>query len=437
MVNYAILIGVSNYFDHPNITNLDHSNEAIKRLKITLMEKAGFKSSNIKIFINQNKEQNPLTLPLKYSIISNLLKITIEWKNIQRDDFFLFYFIGHGYGSLEKGDQLLMMDSSFQFIKETALSAILLTQLIKQIPTNHKLIVFDCCRNEVKGVQGLQEGLGKDKIKEFMTLYACQPGELAWIPRKSKLPLLTQAFINAVNDENCLSIRDFNNKVIDDVYKKARKINVIQTPHLISEGQDLENIGFLSRKPQIKSVFTQTDKHVKNIKDINKKLKYLYEEKYPHYAPSFYPFINAAKGLMNWNQKLDRKTFRKLAFEFLEKGENADIYTVSYMLRWTSDEILFKPLIECLKSRKYRGTVTWQALDAIEVMLRDNKMIKLLSIDKELYKEMIDALKKTAIDHPTFKGPLFDTSVVWGKIRQICKRLELPEKDIFQDEVIK
>ena len=439
MTNYAVLVGVSNYYDEPMITNLPHSAGAIKKLKDVLINHGDFNPDNIKIFIEQNKNQNSLTLPLKYSVISSLLKLSIEWNNIQKDDSFLFYFIGHGYGSNDKGDQLLMMDTCFQFIKETALSATILTQLIRRIPARQKLIVFDCCRNEVKGAQSIQEGLGKDKIKEFLTLYACQPGELAWIPKQGKLPLLTHEFIETVKDENCLSFREMINKVIDGVYKSALKLNVIQTPLFSFEGEDLENIGFLSRKLRVKPTSLSGD-YVNTIQDIYRKLCYLYEKKYPHHAPSYNPFMNAAKGLNEWEQKLNKNTFRRLAYEFLERGENADVYVLSYMLRWGPDHNLFEPLVDCLSSKKYRGTAVWQALDALEVMLREDRMVEKVSADEHLKNNMATVLKKIGTDHPThstYGGLPFGPSVVWGKMLQICKRLNFPIKDIFTEEALK
>ena len=173
MENYAVIVGVSNYYDS-QIKNLPHSVYTTENLLNVLIKKGNFKKSNIQVLKDDKKVNNPLLLPLKYSVISSILNIHNKMK-IKQEDFFLFYFIGHGYGSLQKGDQILLKDTCFQFIQDTALSAAALTKLIDPIPAKRKLLVFDACRNEVEGALGTQEGLGKTKIDEFLTLYACMP----------------------------------------------------------------------------------------------------------------------------------------------------------------------------------------------------------------------------------------------------------------------
>ncbi|MEA3546909.1 MAG: caspase family protein, partial [Thermodesulfobacteriota bacterium] len=413
MANYAILIGVSHYYDQ-QIKDLPHSVHSIKQLHDTLIEKGSFEPTNILVLTEKVNGLDPLTMPFKYTIISTLLNIYRRWP-IEKDDFLLFYFMGHGYGSV-KGDQILTMDTCFQYLRETALSTGALTKLIRPIRAQRKLLVFDSCRNEVEGTQGTQEGLGKKRIDEFITLYACMPGEQAYIPRKDKLPLLTSAFIKAVKDSRCLSIRDMYNFVCDSVQAKSYEIAVRQTPELAAGGKELDKVSFLS-----KILRTAADVNVKagfenQIIEANQSLHYLYKEKYPRYAPSYTPFMNAARKLKDWRQKINQRVFRKVAFSLLEKGEDADIYTVSYMLRWGSDAILFKPLTECLASRKYRGTVVWQAMDALEVILRNEQTLKWLTVDEQLKESLVTSLRRSAEEHPTKKGTAFASSVVWGKI---------------------
>lgn len=433
MADYAVLVSVSRYYD-PQIRDLPHSEHSIKRLSDILVSKGKFKKTNILVLAEDDNGCDPLMMPFKYSVISSLLNVYRKWR-IQKDDFLLFYFVGHGYGSV-KGDQILMMDTCFQYLQETALSTAALTKLIRPIPAHRKLLVFDACRNEVEGALGTQEGLGKTRIGEFITLYACMPGEQAYIPNEDKLPLLTSAFIDAVEDKNCLSIRDMYNSVCDHVLARSYEIAARQTPDLCAGGKELDRIGFLSRCPRIIPDLAAEAGFEAEIIGVNSALHHLYKEKYPHHAPSYTPFMNAAKKLKDWQQKLDQRTFRKLTFNFLDKGENADLYTVSYMLRWGSDAILFEPLIECLAGQKYRGTVVWQALDALEVMLRNERTIKRLSVDEQLKDNLVKALVRSAEEHSTRKGPAFAPSVVWGKILQICKRSEVPAEEIFSEQAL-
>ena len=434
MANYAVLVGVSEYYD-TQIRSLPHARAAIRKLREALVTDGGFSASHIDVLITEKKKQDPLTRPFKYSIVSTLLNVYKKWK-LKEDDFFLFYFIGHGYGSV-KGDQMLTMDTCFQYIQDTALSTEVLTKLIFPIPPARKLIVFDACRNEVKGTLGVQEGIGKTRIEEFLTLYACQPGELAYIPRTgTRLPLLTQAFVQAVKDKECHSIREMYDLICDRVQAASYKIGARQTPDISTGGKNLEEIGFLARRPS-RPKRTVVAGFEEIVTRANEKLHYLYEEKYPRRAPSYAPFVRVASPLKFWREQLDQRAFRRIAFDLLEKGGNADLYTVCYMLRWGADNTLFQPLIEIMGHKKYRGTVTWQALDALEVMLRSEQMINRLWADALLKTELTKILEKAAKEHPTREGRPFLPGVVWGKILQICRRAGVPEKDVFAPSALK
>lgn len=436
MANYAMLVGVGNYFDY-QIRDLKHSNNAIKGLSRVLINNEGFEQQNIRVFLKEDLPQDPIDLPLKYSIISFLLSHHRKW-NVQKDDFLLFYFIGHGYGSL-RGDQILTMDTCFQYLEDTALSVSILISLIRRVRAQRKLLVFDCCRNEVEGMLGDQEGIGKKKITEdeFITLYACQPRERAWIPLQGSLPLLTDAFIRATEDVSCRSIRDLEQLVIGRVTEKSYEIGARQTPEMIAKGQDLSELGFLSRIPRKKATAPSED-FINEIKKTRGKLHYLYVEKYPKHAPSWGVFNDAAKSLINWETKIDYKTFRRVAFELLETGQDADIYTISFMLQRGPDTVLFEPLIEALSIKKYRGTVVWQALSALETLVREESVQRRLVADPDIRTDFISLLKNLADKHPTKEGypKPFANSVVWGKILQICRRIEVPEDEIFSQSAL-
>ena len=430
MENYAFLVGVNEYLDS-NITDLPHSSYAIKQVADTLINFGGFKEANIKIFEHQATPSNLLESPLKYSIISSLKRLGGSW-NIKEDDFFLFYFIGHGFGSKD-GDEILTMDTFFDLLGETAISTAFLTQLIRENRACRKLIVFDSCRNEVEGRMGLYDGLGVNPVQEFITLYACRPREQAYIPHGEDLPLLTNGFIRAVKDPDCISIQDMFTRITDFVDDKAKDIGATQHPEIISIDRDMREISFLSRKLIIK-----TSKSFSEVlQDVNAKVNELYETVYPKQAKSYHPFMNAARPLLEWRQKINYNEFRALAFQMLDKGRNGDLYTISYMLRWVPDRILFEPLIDTVSRMKYRGTVSWQVLDAMHAIIGDREMVERINREQNLREKVISVLKKEADEHPTQKGPPFISSVVWGKIYQICKRLELNPVNIFSPESLK
>ena len=433
MANYAILVGVSNYYD-PHIKDLPHAGHSIQQLYHALESNGEFKPTNMLVITEENGTEDHLKKPYKFSVISTFLNLLKKWP-IQKDDFLLFYFIGHGYGAT-KGDQILLKDTCFQYLTETALSVEALTRLIRPVPAMRKLLVFDSCRNEVGGTLGTQEGIGKSRIDEFITLYACMPGEQAFIPHSDKLPILTSAFIDVVEDKNCLSIRDMYNLVCDNVLSRSYKIAARQTPDLCAGAKDLDSIGFLSREPRQVTGVSAGSGFEGVVSNVNQSLQKLYKEKYPHFAPSYSPFMNAAGGLKEWQYQLDRKSFRRIAFNLLEKGEDADVYTVSYMLRWGSDDTMFRPLVECLAAQKYRGTVVWQALDALEVILRNEQVAKWLTVDEELKAILVKALSRSAEEHPTRKGQAFAPTVIWGKILQICKRADVPVEMVLPSEAL-
>jgi hypothetical protein len=174
------------------------------------------------------------------------------------------------------------------------------------------------------------------------------------------------------------------------------------------------------------------------MKQTKKELHDLYEEMYPHHTPSWKPFMDATSKLTSWETMIDHRSFRRYAFELLESGENASLYMVSYMLSRGPDLVLFEPLIESLASRKYRGTVAWQVLSALETMLRQESMTGRLTADTKLPVAMISVMQKLAKEHPTredYRSP-FESTVVWGKILQICQRLQIPEREIFPEDAL-
>ena len=430
MENYAFLVGVSDYLDS-NITNLPHSSYAITQVADTLLKHGGFKESNIKIFIKQAEPANLLESPLKYSLVSSIRRLGATW-NIKEEDFFLFYFIGHGFGSKD-GDAILTMDTFFDLLDETSISTAFLTMLIRENRAHRKLIIFDSCRNEVEGRLSLYNGLGVKPVQEFITLYACRPREEAYIPRGEELPLLTNGFIRAVENPDCISIQDMFTQIIDFVDDKAKDIGATQHPEIMCIDRDMREIGFLSRK----LVINTSKSFSEVVQDVNNKLNELYETKYPKQANSYQPFMNAAKPLREWRQTINDNEFRALAFKLLNRGKNGDVYTVSYMLRWVPDRVLLEPLLDTVSQMKYRGTVSWQVLDAVHTIIGDRDMRERITREENLRGKVISLLRKEAVEHPSKTKKPFISSVVWGKIYQICKRLELETADIFPQEALK
>ena len=74
MENYAVIVGVSHYYDS-QIKNLPHSVHTAENLLNVLIKKGNFKKSNIQVLNDDKKVNNPLLLPLKYSVISSILNI--------------------------------------------------------------------------------------------------------------------------------------------------------------------------------------------------------------------------------------------------------------------------------------------------------------------------------------------------------------------------
>lgn len=440
MSSYALLVGAGDYYDG-NIQSLDSIRSAVKKVAETLVTSGGFLERNIKVLTTEPLSSHHLQLATKYGIIQGLSTIDTEF-DMKPDDFFLFYFIGHGHGSVESGDHLWPIDTCRDYLPQTTLPVTLLTMLIRKVTAGNKLLVFDCCRNVVEGEMGEgSETFGHSKLLEddFVCLYSVQPGDFTFIPKGEELPVLTEAFIQAVTDKDCLSIRDLELLVRDAVQRKSgRHIGRRQTPEVLVKGREKGKIGFLARNPMREAKTPEEFEVV--IRETNKELHRLYTEVYrDRPASSYHVYMDVARRLNNWETVItNRHSFRRIVYGLFERGDSADLYTASYMLRRSPDPALFEPLVQELLRKKHRGTAVWQALTTIEEMLRDKQITDRLSTDSKIRDSLVAALKKLNYERPIpedLSSP-FSSARMWGRIVDICRRAGIAFEEVFDERAL-
>lgn len=440
MNSYALLAGAGDYYDS-NIQSLDSIRGAVNKVAETLVASGGFLESNIKKLTTEPPASHQLQLATKYGIIQGLSTVDAEF-DIKPDDFFLFYFIGHGHGSVESGDHLWPIDTFLGYLDQTTLPVTLLTLLIRQVSAGNKLLVFDCCRNVVEGKMGEgAETFGHSKLLEddFVCLYSVQPGDFTFIPRGEELPVLTEAFIQAVRDKDCLSIRDLELLVRDAVQRKSgRHIGRRQTPEVLVKGREKGKIGFLARNPMREAKTPEEFEVV--IRETNQELHRLYTQVYrDRPAPSWHVYMDVARRLNNWETVItNRHSFRRIVYSLFERGESADLYTASYMLRRSPDPALFEPLVQELLRKKHRGTAVWQALTTLEELLRDKQVMDRLSTDPSIRDSLVAALKKQNDERPIpeeLSSP-FSSARMWGRIVDICRRAGIAFEEVFDERAL-
>lgn len=440
MKSYALLAGAGDYYDG-NIQTLVSIRSAVKKVAETLVASGGFLERNIKVLSTEPLASHHLQLATKYGIIQGLSTVDAEF-DIKPDDFFLFYFIGHGHGSVESGDHLWPIDTFLGYLDQTTIPVTLINLLIRKVSASNKLLVFDCCRNVVEGKMGEgSETFGHSKLLEddFVCLYSVQPGDFTFIPKGEELPVLTEAFIQAVRDKDCLSIRDLELLVRDAVQRKSGlHIGRRQTPEVLVKGREKGKIGFLARNPMREA---KTPKEFEAIIwDTNRELRRLYTEVYrDRPAPSWQVYMDVARRLNNWETVITNSyTFRRIVYSLFETGDSADLYTASYMLRRSPDPEFFEPLVQQLMRKKLRGTAIWQALTTLEELLRDKQVMDCLSTDLKIRDSLVAALRKQNDDRPipeALTSP-FSSARMWGRIVDICRRAGIAFEEVFDERAL-
>lgn len=189
---YALLIGIDNY-DSGDISDLTGAVNDVKQIRASLIQCCSFKSDNVFYLTSDRDHAHQARIG---AIVTRLGEIK---KVVKVDDAFVFFFSGHG---IERDDRQYLLTqgantSSVEALQHTALPLQTVKELLESIPATKKIVIIDSCR-ERSWQQGRGDGKGTELTQDFArgiaisfraghgsvsfakTLFACQPGHIAW-----------------------------------------------------------------------------------------------------------------------------------------------------------------------------------------------------------------------------------------------------------------
>ncbi len=269
--NYAILIGVNDYF-RPTIPPLKCAVNDAKTMKKTFIDVSGFKEENIIILTTDQSPESPL-MPTKQNIEEALM--TLAGKVGPRDNFY-FFFSGHGI-SMEEKSYLVTFNTrpvnaaSMHF---TSFSVESLRQGLDLMNVARVFVFIDACRNDprtdsVRIAQNTTDNEGKgfdnntlnDTFSKNLTImppknaasgsnsfaatfFSCDVGQQSFEWRENKLGYFTYFLskglegegINKNGDLTVNSLADFLRLNVSKAVKENRKEN--QSPKVTIKGTD-------------------------------------------------------------------------------------------------------------------------------------------------------------------------------------------------------
>jgi hypothetical protein len=155
----AIVVGLNEYLDK-NISKLSKARYDAKLFAKTLKEYGQFDQI---ITLTDDLDARGNEYPNKRNIDT---KINVILNNADSDDFFLFYFSGHGVSDSNGRGYLLPTDADSEkinddrYINETAVSVDWLTEKIKKKGIKRSILILDACRNVTS--QGTKSAIVKN-----------------------------------------------------------------------------------------------------------------------------------------------------------------------------------------------------------------------------------------------------------------------------------
>jgi hypothetical protein len=135
---HALVVGISSYLQ---LARLGHAADDAKLFADTLTRHCGFDRKNVHLLTDSKDRE---TTPTVGNIIGTLEDILAD-PYITKNDLFVFYFAGHGYGS-DKGDFLLPADARTSTLERLGLNVEEILGRLKKANLKNVLFVADACR---------------------------------------------------------------------------------------------------------------------------------------------------------------------------------------------------------------------------------------------------------------------------------------------------
>ncbi len=201
----ALLVGVQEY-EYRGIPNLKCTVNDVKGLSRELVDSAGFDPADITLMTSDLAKDTEF-----YPTHSNVIFVFEELaKTIEREDTFLFYFSGHGFGYDGDDHFLATVNADARSrgaLRSTALSLSQLQESMTAIKAGQIILILDACRNDPvadskgSGDPGLTSGFSSKMIEVASSLHqnyrrtvilkACREKQKSWEWREKGYSVFT------------------------------------------------------------------------------------------------------------------------------------------------------------------------------------------------------------------------------------------------------
>lgn len=233
--SFAICIGINNY---DNLKPLSYARQDAEAMRNYFLNEAGFEK--VYYFSDDapdiEQDHGPPFKPLPtFAKLDRFLDTRFEQGFLGAGDNFWFFFAGHGRRHRNR-DYLLPSDVNPRNIERTAISINYITERLRRCGADNVILLLDACRNE--GDRD-GEGIGIEKQKGVVTLFACSPSERSYEIDELQHGAFTYTLLQGLRmqgKENCATVERLYQHLCCQVpalnsrYQRPR-----QTPYSIVE----------------------------------------------------------------------------------------------------------------------------------------------------------------------------------------------------------
>ena len=247
MTKYALLIGVSRYFDASTFSQLDCCEFDARAVydRVISPRILGYQPRNVELMHDSVPDHEHYKLPIESQILWFLQQFA---QRLEQNDTFLLYFSGHG--CVKDGEAFIAAkDTRWEDLgadgKGIRLSVI--QQLLSESRAAQKIVILDACHSGsdlTKAGPALHEEEFQDALQQLargmVVLSSCEKGEKSWALQKRSIftEHLLAGLDGGAHDQEgnvtVFSLAEYVGKAVAN-WASERKPPVKQTPTLLGE----------------------------------------------------------------------------------------------------------------------------------------------------------------------------------------------------------
>lgn len=228
---WAVVVGINSY----KFGRLQYCADDAKEVAAVFRKDLGFEG------VYEIHEETPL-VPNHDAIFQQLIDIR-DSGEVQPDDFFVFYFSGHGVHDKGK-DYLLPINASFRDAATLGVSLERLCTQLESIGCRNTALVIDACRETNQGAKGVTTSIG-DSSRQLLTdagivaFFSCGPHDRSYEIDELKHGTFTYCLLQAIERGEATTVSQLEAYLKENVPLINRKYGKPpQQPYAVFEPAD-------------------------------------------------------------------------------------------------------------------------------------------------------------------------------------------------------